>query len=420
MLSASTDRRPASAGLRLGRVEFRDLAVLGAFALVLRAAWALVYGRVEGGAGDAPFFAQVAVSVAHGDGFALPGGAATAQAPPGFPALLALLYKAFGVHVKMGLALNVALGAATAMLLYLLGGAALGRAGGIVAGALYAILPSAIFFTGALYSETTLLFLVAGFLALAVFLPDRVWTPVLLGVVAGLATLVKGDGALLAVVPAAIWWGSRPRRVWLRQVALVLLALALTVLPWTIRNAVAIDTFAPVATNDAAALWSGHNANANGSSVAVPGRPPGELRREALSWAVRHPHKELGLIPRRILALGGGASALIRYAYNDEAEQQLGTSSALVFSVLADAGDYLVMFLFLAALVLLGARTLWRANPVIRGALAYIGASILVYGIFYYGQFRYRMPMLPLLVLVATALVVTAWQQRATLREESA
>ncbi len=231
----------------------------------------------------------------------------------------------------------------------------------------------------------------------------------MLGVVAGLATLTKGDGALLAVIPAAIWWGSRPRGVWLRQVAVVLAALALTVLPWTIRNAIAVDSFVPVATNDAAALWTGHNPKANGSAVAVPDEAPGRLRGDALSWAAHNPHKELGLIPRRLLALAGDeASAMFRYAYNDDAQRQLGTSSSLVFSVLGDGLDYLVTLLSLAALVLLGARRLWSFHPVIRGALAYVGASLAVYGLFYYGQFRYRMPMMPLLVLVAAPLVVIA------------
>lgn len=418
MISASTDRRPAGTGLRLGRTEWRDLAALGATALAVRAAWALVYGRIEGGAGDAPFFAQVATSLVHGDGFSLPDGQATAQAPPGFPFLLALGYKALGVHGNLGLALNVVLGSATALLLYLLGRAALGRAGGVVAGSAFAILPSAIFFTGVLYSETLLIFLSVGFLALAVFLPDRAWTPVVLGVVAGLATLTKGDGALLAVIPAAMRRGC-PRRVWLRQVALVLAALALTVLPWTIRNATAVDSFVPVATNDAAALWTGHNANANGSAVEVPPEPPGQLRRDALSWAAHNPHKELGLIPRRVLALGDQASGVIRYAYNDDTQRQLGMSSQLVFSVLGDGLDYFLILLAVGALVLLGARRLWRFHPVTRGALAYVAASLVVYGVFYYGQFRYRLPIEPMMVLLATPLIVTIWERRPALRGEA-
>ena len=54
----------------------------------------------------------------------------------------------------------------------------LGRAGGLVAGGVFAILPAPIFFTGLFLSETTFIFMLVGFLALAGFLPDRRWTPV--------------------------------------------------------------------------------------------------------------------------------------------------------------------------------------------------------------------------------------------------
>jgi 4-amino-4-deoxy-L-arabinose transferase-like glycosyltransferase len=398
----------------------RDLLAIGALAFALRAAWTLVYGRYSGGAGDAPFFAQVATSLADGDGFVDGNGVATAQSPPGFPFLIALGYKVVGVHVKLGLAFNVVLGTATALLLYLVGRELCGRAGGLVAGGLFAILPSALFFTGVLYSETTLLFLMAAFLALAVFLPDRAWTPVVLGVVAGLATLTKGDGALLAVIPAAMWWGQRSRGEWVRRVAILLAALALTVLPWTIRNAVAVDSFVPLATNDAAAIWTGHNQDANGFPVIVPEEPPGELRRDALSWAVRHPHKELGLIPRRLLGLAQAPARMFRYGYNDDDEKQLGTSSLLVFTVLGDALDYLLIMVAITALVVLGPRRLWRWHPLMRGVLGYLAASLAVYGLVYYGEFRYRMPLVPLMTLLATPLLVTLWQRRASLRGEPA
>jgi 4-amino-4-deoxy-L-arabinose transferase-like glycosyltransferase len=434
VLSASTDRGSTSGGARLGRAEVRDLIALGALALVLRAAWALVYGRIEGGAGDAPFFAQAAASLAGGDGYSIGGGAATAHAPPGFPFIVSLGYQVVGVHVKLALALNVVLGAATALLLYLVARAAMGRAAGLVAGGAFAILPAPIFFTGLVLSETTFLFMLVGFLALTLLLPDRRWTPLVLGVLAGLAALTKGDGFLLAVIPAAMWWGSQPPRLWLRRVALLVAALALTVLPWTIRNADRMDAFVPVATNASAALWPGHNPEANGWVMAPPaellarvpkGLNPTEheveetalLRGEARSWAIRNPHKEVGLIPRKLLALGDQASDVFPISFNDKSHRELGTSSLLLFSVLGDAFDYFLILLTLAALALIGVRRLWRFHPLMRGALAYLAASLVAYGFVFFGESRYRLPMEPLMILLATPLILAIWQRRTTLRE---
>ena len=65
----------------------------------------------------------------------------------------------------------------------------------------------------------------------------------------------------------------------------------------------------------------------------------------------------------------------------------------------------------------MGARRLWRLHPMMRGVLAYLAACLVVYGFVYYGQFRYRLPMEPLMILVATPLVVSVWQARRALRE---
>ena len=66
---------------------------------------------------------------------------------------------------------------------------------------------------------------------------------------------------------------------------------------------------------------------------------------------------------------------------------------------------------------MLGARRLWRFHPLMRGVLAYLAASLVTYGFVYYGQFRYRLAMEPLMILVATPLIVSVWQRRRALRE---
>jgi 4-amino-4-deoxy-L-arabinose transferase-like glycosyltransferase len=413
--------------VHLRRPETRDLLAIGVLALALRTAWALVYGRIANGPHDALFYQIAASNLEAGHGYTRLFGEATAQWPPGYPFIVSLAYEVFGVHVKLGLAINVVLGAATAMLLYLIGLRSFGRAGGRFAGTAFAILPAPIVYTGLFLSETTFIFLLVAFLALAVYLPKRVWTPGVLGVVAGLAALTKGEGILLFLIPLAMWWGL-PRREWLRSAAVLLAAMALTILPWTIRNAIEMDAFIPVSSNASLTLWSGHNDDANGAQTYAPesllaraesGDPTREevegaklLRREAVSWAIHNPHKELGLIPRKLLALGNSASYVFPIWFNAPGDRQLGRSSIIVFSVLADAFDYFLIFLTLAALVLIGGRRLWRLDPVLRGALAYLAASLVTYGFVYYGQFRYRLAMEPLMILVATPLVLRVWQQR--------
>ncbi len=46
-----------------------------------------------------------------------------------------------------------------------------------------------------------------------------------------------------------------------------------------------------------------------------------------------------------------------------------------------------------------------------------IGISVVLYGFVFYGNFRYRMPLEPLMILLATPLLTAAWRGRAALAE---
>jgi 4-amino-4-deoxy-L-arabinose transferase-like glycosyltransferase len=337
------------------------------------------------------------------------------------------------------LGLNVVLATATTILLYLVARRMFGRMGGRIAGAAFAILPGPIFMTALFLSETTFIFMLVGFLALVLYLPDRRWSPLVLGVAVGLTALTRGEGMLLPIIPLAMWWGHVPRRVWSRRAGALIAAAALTVLPWTIRNANVMHAFIPVSTNASSTLWAGHNPKANGGptyylppSVAsqIPeqgkGGPKQEvaearvLRREAIKWALHNPLKELGLIPRRLLALNGRDSDALSLWLNAPGRRQVGTSGLIIHSVLGDAFGYFLLFASLASLVVLTARRLWRLHPGMRGVLAYLGACLVAYGFVYYGQWRYRLPMEPFMLLVATPLLMGVWSRRRNLRADLA
>jgi 4-amino-4-deoxy-L-arabinose transferase-like glycosyltransferase len=415
--------------MRRGAVRIRDLAWIGGLAFVLRAAWALAYGRTTPALNDTVFYEVAADSLAQGEGFRALHGEPTAHWPPGFPFLVSLLYRVLGVHPELGLALNVVLATATAVLVYLVSERMMGRTAALVAGAVFAILPSATFFTGLFLVETSFIFLLVAFLALALFLPDRRWSPAVLGIAIGLSALTKGEGLLMVTIPLAMWWGHDGRGEWLGRTAVLLTAIALTIAPWTIRNAIVMDAFIPVSTNASTTLWSGHNDLANGGPTYPPQRLLAQvedsgdpqrfevaeaelLRREAIEWAFKNPHKEVGLIPRKLLSLTNATSNVFPTWFNAGEERQVPKSALIAFNVLGDALDYFLLFATLASLALIGVRRLWRLHPGMQGVLTYLAASLFTYGFVYYGQYRYRIPMEPFMILVATPLLTAAWSWR--------
>jgi 4-amino-4-deoxy-L-arabinose transferase-like glycosyltransferase len=407
----------------------RDLAVLGGGALLLRLVWVLVYGRPnppDGSINDTSFYEFTAASLANGHGYTGLDGAPTAGWPPVFPFAVSLLYRVFGDRLSLALALNVVLSAATVVLIYLVVESVLSRREARVAAGLFAILPGPLYMTGLFLSETTFSFVLVGFLALLVFLPDRRWTPVVLGVALGLAALTRGEGFLMLAIPLAAWWGHVDRQTWLKRALVLVGVMALTIAPWTIRNAVELDAFVPVSNNANWTLASAHSPNANGAEVETPpswtpaGLPEAEraqaVRRKALEWAVHHPFKELGLIPRRLVALNQGSSGSIGWLNaGQDYQRELHTSSILIFRVLGDSFGYFLLAATLASLVLIGPRRLWRMHPAMQAVLAYLVLCLVNYGVFYYGSWRYRIPMEPFMVIVATPLLVRVWDGRRAL-----
>src|SRR3954467_12269662 len=153
---------------------------IGLVALALRLAFVLAYGRTQtahlgaGGVGfpfsDTFFYSWVGAALAMGDGYTFLGHT-TAHWPPGYPVLLAGVYKLFGADTANALIANAVLGALTVPLVYLIGLRAGGRAVAIVAATVLALFPGQILVADVALSETLYTFELVAFIALVLILP---------------------------------------------------------------------------------------------------------------------------------------------------------------------------------------------------------------------------------------------------------
>ena len=138
-----------------------------------------------------------------------------------------------------------------------------------------------------------------------------------------------GDSRAAARVAQAVlalfawWWATGywrapdGRATSLRAAALVA-SLALTLVRWTLRNAVELDTFAPVSTNLGMNLWLGNNPAATGTvmnppmadfvrKTAGPSNPELEVRTDALArdaalrYVAHHPLTAISRVPDKLL-----------------------------------------------------------------------------------------------------------------------
>lgn len=94
------------------------------------------------------------------------------------------------------------------------------------------------------------------------------------GLLAGLATMTHGNGVVLVlIVCAAVWGGGRSRTRHfelprLRPVLAVIAAAAAVIAPWTVRNAIELRAFVPIATSLGNTLAGTYN------SLSAGGSPP--------------------------------------------------------------------------------------------------------------------------------------------------
>lgn len=207
---------------------------------------------------DAADFSGHGLSIAQGHGYPpsnrAPAGGASAFRPPGYPVFLAAVYAAVGEEASpIARMVQALVGAIAAGLVGLIAGRLWGRRVGVVALGIAAFAPSLVVLGTAPVSEGLFVALVLGAVATALQArrsPRPLRWALATGVLVGLGELTRTNAAVLLIPLGLAVWDVRPRwraRALLRP-AVVVVAAALTVVPWTIRNALVFHAFVPVST----------------------------------------------------------------------------------------------------------------------------------------------------------------------------
>ncbi len=395
---------------------------------VLRLGWLFYALRDPVGLGDPHFYASSAERIAAGRGYVLESGEATALWPPGYSYALAVPTWILrhtpvpGGTVEAAAALNLVVGTLTIAIVGLMARRMIGQTGGVVAAGLTACFPSLVMFTATVLTETLFTFLAMGSIAIMVWVPwKRTGNWVVLpsgrrlvaaGAVAGLASLVRPTFLpSLLLVPVAIWITSRDRGLTVRRSAAFLVPIVAVMGTWTVRNAVAMDAFVPVSTNTGYNLCIGNNPDAIGAYNTSPycfdGLPlddstHAELERNDVTtergkeWILENPADQFSLVPLRVFRLlandSSGVTAVLSYGLDPWMSQ----SELIWWSSIADAYYFGVL-----AIAVLGALT-WRSDGDRRKLLLMLilaGAVLAV--IPFFGDTRFKVPMMPLVAIFA-------------------
>jgi 4-amino-4-deoxy-L-arabinose transferase-like glycosyltransferase len=361
---------------------------------------------------------RIARSLALGQGFSSPmpePSGPTGFRPPGYPLLLAGIFKVWGIYTASSAVavylFNSLFSALTCLGLYHLGKKIFGAGVGLAAAAVFAFFPPSIWHATNTIWDTSLMGLAMVALMNGLYgLPRHPTTTQIagLGLLMGLIALINPAPVLFFPVIAFVIW-RRARQQGLRglkEVAILTASCLLLYLPWILRNAVVLGVAAPrtsaglnlrLGNNEGA--WRMGTGTANLAIYPSNSKEEGRLfyqlgeigydrycRELAMKFIRENPGKFAALTLMRMrtwwLGVGDDGAGHFKLAFRLSALKRWMSIAPLPFFVI-------------------GCLAAWRR----RKPIGLVLALLLIYPIPYYFFFvaeRYRFPIEPLLVLVAT------------------
>jgi len=415
------------------RIDLVLMLALFVLAIVPRAAWVAYNDRAPQGLNDPTLYALFGDTIADGDGYIRPTGEKFAYYPVGFPATVAGLKKAgdiFGwgrsiFSIKM---MNGMFGAITVVLLFLLASRLFDRRTGVVAGALLAVFPSQIYYTGTVLSEPLFTLMWIGALTVLLWKPwSRDGLPWLQLFCAGLllsyATMTRGITLAFPIVLLAVWLfhlHSKKRAV--MQALVVWAGIAVLVVPWSIRNTVAFGQLTGPSTNVGDDLCIGNYLGAQGAFTLQgkcfandAGKTPQQVELDRNKDGVRIAVRDVASHPFRMPKLVAQKAYWLLYKDDDGiwAAESYGNDYFIpnfrreVLAFAANAIYYATGLVVLAGILAFAlARDPRRLTVVL--AFLYVLAIPLVF----FGDPRFHYPAIPLAVVIAAATIVRLWDSR--------
>ncbi|HEY1350697.1 MAG TPA: glycosyltransferase family 39 protein [Ktedonobacteraceae bacterium] len=246
---------------------FLPAVLVSGVALCVRILYNVTVARAYVPAYDSAQYQQIGLHLIDEHCFCLHPFITTAYRPPLWPMLIAALSLPFGradIYARLFLC---GLGAGTCLLLFLFARDLFGRRSGLVAGLSAALFPTLFIYDGWLYTEALYTFLL---LALCLCLLHiqrsqgrRTGLWLLCGVLLALLALTRPNGLLLL---GLLWlwtlwllWRKRLHTRALRNAALATAIACVLIGPWTLRNYLLTQRFLPVATGDGTVLLGAYN-----------------------------------------------------------------------------------------------------------------------------------------------------------------
>jgi 4-amino-4-deoxy-L-arabinose transferase-like glycosyltransferase/Flp pilus assembly protein TadD len=365
--------------------------------------------------GDGASYDRWARQIAAGDWY----GSEVFYQAPLYPYFLAVIYKLFGHDAWAARMVQIVIGSASCVLLAAAGTKFFSRRAGIAAGVILALYGPAIFFDAIIQKPVLAIFFTCALLLLAAIMQQRPrwWISLLIGITLGAFALTRENALILVPIVGGWLLWLRGKR-WLNAAAFVL-GMALLLVPVGLRNKDIGGQFLLTTAQMGPNLFIGNNPQADGRyNPLVPARGDPKFERiDAKRLADEATGKDLS--PSEVSRYWTGRVVDYMRAQPMDWLKLMGIKAALVINareiidfesieasreqsrVLA-LFSYVLHFGIVAPVGVMGiwlTRRRWRELWLLYAVLVGVAGSVAVFYIFA----RYRIPIVPVLVLFAAA-----------------
>ncbi len=402
------------------------LIILAAIGVRL-AFWFLVVGLDTPGWGDEPDYHRLATEISEGRGFLNPLGEPTAARPPLYPIVLGGLYALTGPDPDAGRALQVALGAVVVLLIYFLARRLFSAEVALVAAGLAALNPGLIYVSALLMTENLYVVLLLLFLLVMVGEwkdPSRSASGfALAGVLAGLCSLTRPTAFTVALLMSgvALVLARDSLGIRLRKVAVFMLVAVALVLPWSVRNYTQMGHWIAFTTHGGVTFYESNN-NLNyevpefrGIVVlprrAVPDwdklRDLPELEQDRLGWKMgldfirEHPGRFARMAWWKFARFWRVGSGL----HFPGAEGLAAADGGFIARTVSRVDVFALYWILVLPLFLLGVVTTAKSYRWLLPLYTVVAAHVLL-ALVFHGSLRARMPIEPIISILAAAAIV--------------
>jgi 4-amino-4-deoxy-L-arabinose transferase-like glycosyltransferase len=407
-------------GERAATLSWQFLLGIAALALLVRVAWMIIFQswdfKHEWAFGHE--MGRMGQWLAQGNGFTLDGSSPTAKFPPVYPLLVGGIFYVFGAYTKAA-AVSLFLfqsvcSVLIAVCLANLGNRLFGRTTGMIAGLLWAVYPTSIFYSAVRiwYCELTLLLvLLITTIAVTISVAPTFRHVAIMGALSGLTVLT--DSTMAIYLPLLLIWMLLARRVpWSRlivSVAVWTIAAGVVTSPWIARNWAVLGSPVLLKTNLGAELFVGTATTSRGAIFRALDKTQVEYHREQSEVAYNRYllSKALERIVKNPLLFV--AATGLRFVQFWVVNPRLGSET---FVRLTYFGPFLLLAFYG---IYCFRKRHWQLTPIFLFLLVYP----VPFYVIHVDRGRYSYPVEPFVLLLAAA-AVAAWYARKVRRSLTA